>query len=147
MRHVVLASSLFAAACGGHSSHEATTPSSSRVPFAELDLDHQIEFMKTTVVPAMKPIFQQHDAHKFADFGCATCHGPDANAGDFEMPNDKLPKLDFSDLSQFQTADLDWMQRQVKPTMARLLDLREADDPKQGLACLTCHTPTSGAQR
>jgi len=141
MRTVVLAATLLAGACGSRPAPETTTPSSSETSFAQLDLDHQIAFMKTVVVPAMKPVFQDHDAEKFREFGCTTCHGEGANVGDFDLPNGKLPKLDFSDLSRYQSRDLDWMQRQVKPTMARLLGIPEADDPKQGLSCLTCHTP------
>lgn len=131
---------LLAGSCRAPATTETTTPSSSsETSFAELDLDHQIAFMKTVVVPAMKPVFQKHDPQKFADFGCVTCHGEDANLGDFEMPNTKLPKLDFSDLSRYDSRELDWMQHQVKPTMARLLDMQEADTAAQGLACFTCH--------
>ena len=141
MRHVVLTVALFSGSCAPHAPAEATTPpSSSETSFKELDLDHQIAFMKTIVVPAMKPVFQEHDPQKFSNFGCVTCHGEDARMGDFEMPNGNLPKLDFSDLSRFDPQDLDWMQREVRPTMAQLLDLPEADTPSQGLACFTCHT-------
>jgi hypothetical protein len=140
MRHVVLAAALFAGACAASAPAPVSTPSSSENSFTQLDLDHQIAFMKTVVVPTMKPVFQQHDPQKFGNFGCVTCHGEDASLGDFEMPNNKLPKLDFSDLNRYDTRDLDWMQHDVRPTMARLLGLPEADAPKDGLACFTCHT-------
>ena len=41
--------------------------------------------MKEKVTPAMAPLFQQHDASEFADFGCKTCHGPGAEKGEFEI--------------------------------------------------------------
>ena len=78
---------LLAAACGGKAAPATTTtstppPSEEKqvtlpegVAFEQLDQDQRVEFMKQKVVPAMKPIFQNHDAKKFADFGCKTCHG------------------------------------------------------------------------
>lgn len=44
-------------------------------------------WMQTCMVPTMQPIFQGHDATRFAEFGCATCHGSDFNGGTFNMPN------------------------------------------------------------
>lgn len=96
--------------------------------------------MKAVVVPKMRPVFQNHDAKKFSNFGCPTCHGAGATTGDYEMPNTDLPKLDFSDLSKFQQVDLDWMQSEVKPTMARLLEMPESTRTRKGFGCLSCHT-------
>jgi hypothetical protein len=118
---------------------QAPTPAASTT-FEHLDLDHRIEFMKTVVLPKMKPIFQTHDAKKFSSFGCQTCHGAGANSGDYEMPNTDLPKLDFSDLGHFQQVDLDWMQNEVKPTMASLLGQPESTRTRKGFGCLSCHT-------
>jgi len=108
--------------------------------FEHMDLDHRIEFMKTVVVPRMKPIFQNHDPNKFSKFDCTTCHGSAAASGDYEMPNTELPKLDFSDLSKFRQPDLDWMQNEVKPTMASLLQIPESTRLRKGFSCMTCHT-------
>ncbi|HUJ62636.1 MAG TPA: hypothetical protein VLX92_29240 [Kofleriaceae bacterium] len=115
------------------------------VPFDKLDHDQQVEFMKQKVVPTMKPIFQNHDAQKFAKFGCQTCHGPGAAQGKFDMPNPELPKLNFSDMSKFKKEDIEWMEKQVKPTMAKLVQMPEysQDNPK-GFGCLACHTTATG---
>jgi hypothetical protein len=109
--------------------------------FDKLDHDQRVTFMKKKVVPTMKPIFQNHDAKNFAEFGCKTCHGEQAKQGHFDMPNPNLPKLNFADMSKFKKEDLDWMHNEVWPTMGKLLDmpLYSKDNPK-GFGCLNCHT-------
>ena len=112
------------------------------LPFDKLDRDQRIEFMKQKVMPAMKASFQNHDATDFAGFGCVTCHGEQAKEGHFDMPNPKLPKLNFNDMSSFKKEDLEWMQKEVWPTMGKILDLplHSKENPK-GFGCLACHTP------
>ena len=129
---------LLAAACGakpppGAGSATAVLPD---VPFEELDHDQRIQFMKQVVMPAMAPLFQRHDPQEYANFGCATCHGPGADRGEFHMPSDKLPKLNFADLRTFQERDLEFMKAEVKPTMAKLLKEPEhsAEHPR-GFGC------------
>jgi len=109
--------------------------------FDKLDHDQRVVFMKKKVVPTMKPIFQNHDAKDFAEFGCKTCHGDQAKQGHFDMPNPNLPKLNFADMSKFKKEDLDWMHNEVWPTMGKLLEmpLYSKDNPK-GFGCLHCHT-------
>jgi hypothetical protein len=100
--------------------------------------------MKQKVVPAMKPIFQNHDPKGYAEFGCKTCHGEQAMQGHFDMPNPDLPKLNFKDqaaMAKFKKEDLEWMAKEVKPEMAKLLSLPEftPENPK-GFGCTGCHT-------
>jgi hypothetical protein len=139
----------FAAACGSKSP-SSTTPKEGEggaavalpdLPFDKLDHDQRIEFMKQKVVPQMKPLFQNHDAKDFAEFGCKTCHGDQAKEGHFDMPNPKLPKLNFTDMSKFKKEDIEWMKTQVWPTMGKILDmpLHSQENPK-GFGCLNCHT-------
>lgn len=158
---LLVAVALVLAACGSNP-QSTTTPSGSTgptapwtptpakegatvalpdVPFADLDQDQRIAFMKQKVMPVMKPIFQNHDAKDFAGFGCKTCHGEQAKEGHFDMPNPKLPKLDFNDLSEFKKEDLEWMGKEVMPTMGKVLNLPlySKDNPK-GFGCLACHT-------
>lgn len=113
-------------------------------PFEDLDHDQRAQFMKEKVVPAMDPIFKNHDAKKYAEFGCTTCHGEQAKQGHFDMPNPGLPKLLFKDkaaMAKFKKEDLEWMSKEVKPTMAKLLSQPEftPDSPK-GFGCQNCHT-------
>jgi len=114
------------------------------VPFDQLDHAQRIEFMEQEVMPAMKPMFQGHDARRFAKLQCETCHGRGAPAGTFEMPNPDLPKL-TRDMKKFDKRDIDWMTNEVAPTMAKLLGrpVRSADAP-MGLDCLSCHTLDHG---
>jgi hypothetical protein len=147
MKSLVLLVPVVAAACGSTPPASTTTWGGGAatavlpdVPFEELDHDQRIAFMKQTVVPTMMPLFQQHDPEEFEDFGCKTCHGDGAERGEFHMPNDALPKLNFSNMSKFEADDVEWMTRTVKPTMARLLREAEysAQNP-QGFGCLHCH--------
>jgi hypothetical protein len=98
------------------------------VPFALLDHDQRVQFMKERVVPAMKPIFIAHD-RRFSDFGCKTCHADDRT---YAMPNGDLPELAITDLGRHEARDVEWMKTQVLPTMKSLLG-------SQGLTCLHCH--------
>lgn len=112
------------------------------VPFEQLDHDQRVEFMKVKVVPTMEPLFKQHDPEEFSEFGCKTCHGPGVDKGEYAMPNELLPKLNFSDMSKFKQSDIDWMTKVVKPTMAKLLqEAEQSQDHPQGFGCLHCHTP------
>jgi hypothetical protein len=156
MKTFVLFASLLVAACGGKSS-PTTTPTGDGtgsadsgsavakplpdVPFESLDHDQRIQFMKEVVVPTMEPLFKGHDAKKYAEFGCKTCHGPGAEQGKFEMPNDGLPKLFGPSMPKFKKEDLEWMGKEIKPTMAKLLKEPEySDENPKGFGCLECHT-------
>ncbi len=97
-------------------------------------------FMKTRVLPAMKKVFQDHDATKYANFSCKSCHGEPFH-GD---PRQALPHLTMRDgeLTAFaEHAEVaKWMATAVSPTMAKTLDVAPYD-PKthQGFGCGNCH--------
>ena len=115
---------------------EQVTPALPDVPFAQLDDKQREQFMHDVVVPAMRPIFASH----VSDFRCRTCHGPSADGGDYRMPNPDLPRLDFHDLSPFKQADIDWMMKDVKPAMAKLLRMPEMSrEVPDGFGCESCH--------
>lgn len=146
----VAVAAVCAAACGSKSPEVSTTPAAPAagaavalpdLPFDKLDHDQRIAFMKQKVMPAMKPVFANHDGTKFAELHCTNCHGEQAKEGHFDMPNPKLPKLNFNDMSKFKKEDIEWMGKEVMPTMAKLLDMPvySKDNPK-GFGCLGCHT-------
>jgi hypothetical protein len=146
-----LACLLLAAACGSSSTSSTSTTTMPPaepavavlpdVPFEQLDHDQRAEFMKQKVMPVMEPIFKNHDPKEFAEFSCKTCHGKQAEQGHFDMPSIDLPKLDFKDMSKWDKADLEWMSKEVKPTMAKLLSLAEyAPENPSGFGCQSCHT-------
>jgi len=147
MKTFVLLASLLAASCGGKSSPGGDTGSAATkplpdVPFDSLDHEQRIQFMKEVVLPTMEPLFKAHDATKFAEFGCKTCHGPSAEQGKFDMPNEGLPKLFGPGMAKFKKEDLEWMGKEIKPTMAKLLKQPEySESNPKGFGCLECHTP------
>jgi hypothetical protein len=90
----------------------------------------------------MKPLFQDFDKTKFANFGCKTCHGKDPKKTKYKMPSPDLPKLDFAALKAGKQKPevAKFMSDVVKPQMAKLLQEPEmsATNPK-GFGCLECH--------
>ena len=138
---LLLVAGFVVAGCGSTSTPVKPASTALSVPFDEMNQDQRIEFMKNTVVPTMAPLFQKHDAEEFKDFGCKTCHGAAAADGQFTMPNEELPVLDFADMSKWKPADLEWMNKEIKPTMAKLLGEEEYSDTNpKGFGCLECHT-------
>jgi hypothetical protein len=117
--------------------------SGSAFDFDKLDHKAQAQFMKDHVVQDMKVAFQGFDAKKFADFDCKTCHGKDAKAKHFEMPNPELPKLDFAAIQAGKQKPkmAEFMEKTVKPQMAKILQQPEFDPvAKTGkFGCLACH--------
>jgi hypothetical protein len=149
MKFLALSLVLLAAACGSKPPVAEPTPTGEGsakmvlpdVAFEKLDHEQRIEFMKQKVMPVMKPIFQNHDAKDFAEFGCDTCHGKQAKDGHFDMPNAELPKLNFSDMSKFKKEDLEWMGKEVEPAMGKILGLElYSESNPTGFGCLACHT-------
>jgi cytochrome c553 len=143
---LLVAFALLAAACGSKAP-TPTTPAEGAavvlpdVAFDKLDHDQRIAFMKQKVMPVLKPLFVAHDPKDFADFGCATCHGEQAKEGHFDMPNAKLPKLNFKDMSKWKKEDLDWMHNEIEPAMAKVLGLpMYSEQNPKGFGCLGCHT-------
>lgn len=133
------------AASGEAPGAEAPLPPPTK-PFDELTQEEKFTVMKKTVVPTMKPLFQAQDAEKYKDFGCVTCHGPNAKQGKFDMPNPDLPKLKFDDNLKYHKEKtpemLTFMMEKVTPEMAKALNLPHFDPAtKKGFGCLGCHTP------
>lgn len=140
MKLALLGSLLLAAVAACGPKPEPVSPALPDVPFEQLDHDQKIQFMKEVVVPQMRSLFESHDPEEFANFGCKTCHGPDADRGHYHMPSDELPKLNFSNMSEFEQRDIDFMQIEVKPLMARLLQEPEhSPENPRGFGCLHCH--------
>ena len=50
-------------------------------------------WMGAEVLPFMRELFRDHDEARFADFGCASCHGEDMAARGFAMPNPDIMAL------------------------------------------------------
>jgi len=111
--------------------------------FDKLSHDDKIKFMKTKVMPVMKPIFQKFDPKEYANFGCKTCHGKDPQKSKYKMPNPDLKPLDFAAIKagKEEPKMVEFMSKTVKPEMAKIFGVAEMSqtEPK-GFGCLNCHT-------
>jgi hypothetical protein len=119
-----------------------------QVAWKEMTKEQKGKFMKSVVVPKMKPLFTSFDAEFFPKVDCATCHGKDAKARGFKMPNPELYVLpgtpaEFAEVAQKKPKWVKFMAETVKPQMAALLGLPEFD-PKNAqpgtMGCHNCHT-------
>jgi hypothetical protein len=149
---------LLAAACGGKSNPapapapepepaEVTVPEGMK--FDDMNHDQRLAFMKGTVVPHMKDLFQAFDAAEFAEFDCTTCHGSGVKDGSFKMPSADLPVLPGTEEAFKEYAQegdhqrwVKFMIEQVEPEMAKLLQ-ETPFDPATGqgeFSCANCHT-------
>lgn len=116
-------------------------------PWSQMSHAQKMVFMKEVVTPRMAESFQAHDPEGFAEFTCATCHGPSAAEGDFHMPTPALPRLgDFEVAKQEHPKDMAFMMEKVVPQMADLLQ-EPVFDPKtqKGFGCFECHLPADNA--
>lgn len=123
---------------------DAPPPAETSVKFKDMNHDERLQLMRSVVVPEMTIVFQGHDAEHFAEVNCATCHGPGAGKGEFEMPSEALPKLPahgaFQALKETNGKMVEFMAMQVVPKMASLLG-EEPFDPAtgNGFGCYDCH--------
>jgi hypothetical protein len=112
------------------------------VPWETLtSMEDKAARMKTVVKPQMAKVFQAHDGAKYADFGCATCHGPKMSP----KPKDFLPKLDltpdgFKKMMGDKPDMVKFMHEQVVPAMATAMGDKPYDPAtKTGFGCTGCH--------
>lgn len=139
------------AACGGSSpkaeSAEPAPPAEESMQaagetkkFDEMSAPEKMKHMKTVVAPHMAKVFQELSAEEYSDFSCATCHGPGAKNGEFEMPNASLPALDQEEMDEHPEITK-FMAERVVPEMATLLG-EEPYNPEtqEGFGCFDCHT-------
>jgi hypothetical protein len=117
-----------------------------QVAWAAMTFEQRKAYMKTAVLPKMKGLFVAFDGTRYSNFSCTTCHGDGATNGKFKMPNPKLPKLPatpdgFKQLMADKPEIMEFMAKQVKPTMASLLGLPEfTPETHAGFGCMECHT-------
>jgi hypothetical protein len=120
------------------------------VAWKDMNAKQKGKFMKTVVVPKMKPLFQEFDAKEFKKFSCETCHGKDPQSREFKMPGPDVPALPGTpaafEAKMKKEADwpkmVDFMSKKVKPVMAQTLGLPEFDHTKPeagGFGCQNCH--------
>lgn len=99
------------------------------------------------VLPRASDLFTSWDAGRYGEtFSCATCHGEDAQARAFAMPNPALPVLyptgtvgQEEVLAQYTEA-CTFMYSRLVPSMQAML-AAETFDPAtgRGFTCFSCH--------
>lgn len=113
----------------------------------EMDREQRLAYMQQTVMPEMKALFVAFDAERYADFGCATCHGEDMQAVDFAMPNGLAPLVPSEIPAMFQSEQpmAVFMTQEAWPKMVELLDAQPYDpETHEGFGCLGCHATAEG---
>lgn len=127
---------------GDDMTETATTDGVADIAWADMTPEQKGQFMAEVVVPTMRPMFQELDGERFADFGCATCHGEDAREVSFEMPNGVAP-LDPAQIPGMFESDqpmAQFMTQRVWPRMGELLGEELYDEETHsGFSCLNCH--------
>ncbi|RMG94623.1 MAG: hypothetical protein D6705_15660 [Deltaproteobacteria bacterium] len=131
----------------GEKKAAATEPGAPGVPWAEKTHQQKMEFMGIYVLPKMSALFKEHDAERFKDFKCQTCHGDDMESVDFHMPNDLYPLPTANTIEAAKEYDPEmtaFMMEKVVPTMVELLGVEPYDPATgKGFGCFSCH-PTEG---
>lgn len=123
-----------------------TEPGAPGVKWADKDRKQRMEHMGIVVLPEMKKLFGAYDSAGFGSFKCDECHGKDAKAVDYKMPNGLYP-LDKNDpikgAMDYDAKITKFMMEQVTPKMAELLDSKPwSPENPTGVGCFTCH-PTA----
>jgi hypothetical protein len=150
---------LLAAGCGSSSEetagggHEATSggeepgggAGTAEIPWAQKDHEQRRRYMVQVVLPAMTELFQSFDAQRYGTFRCTNCHGDNAQAVNFHMPNTLHP-LDPQAMPTPQSSNADearyatFMSTHVTPKMVELLGVAPYDmQTQQGFGCFGCH--------
>lgn len=113
-------------------------------PWRDLDRGERMDYMQSVVFPTMRDIFQAYDPQRYADFSCQTCHGENASAVDFAMPNALFPLPRDGTIAAAMAHDADataWMLDEVFPTMVELLGAEKynPETAPDGYRCIGCH--------
>lgn len=141
------------AACGGAAPATGTTTEASQptlhgppAPWATLDHDARRAHMVHEVLPNASELFTSWRAERYADFSCETCHGQDASARNFAMPNPSLITLYATGtvgqeevLAQYTEA-CTFMYSRLVPAMQTMLGAPDYDPAThEGFTCFACH--------
>ncbi len=121
---------------GGGGETETPPPVEEAKTWSDMDRQARMEYMGTVVYPRMKTEFQGHDAERFGEFTCASCHGEDKEDVDFKMPNDLTPLPTEGTMEAATEMDAEiakFMAESVVPAMQEMLGEGEE------AGCFSCH--------
>ena len=112
----------------------ATTRQREPDEWAPLSWEERHDLMTWSLLPAMMPVIKQTFATADPELNCRTCHGANAEAVAYAMPNG-LPPLDPRHMPSGKVADA--MRRDVTPLLSEILGKPET--------CFSCH-PSAQAE-
>jgi len=104
------------------------TPAPASDDWAPLSWEERHDLMTWSLLPAMMPVIQRTFSTANPQLNCRTCHGANAEAVAYKMPNG-LPALDPAHLPTGKIADA--MRRDVTPLLSDILGKPET--------CFSCH--------
>ena len=96
--------------------------------WAPLSWEERHDVMTWSLLPAMMPVIQRTFATADPELNCRTCHGANAEAVAYAMPNG-LPPLDPGHMPTGKVAEA--MRRDVTPLLSEILGKSET--------CFSCH--------
>lgn len=107
--------------------------------------------MAQHVLPAASDLFQSWQRERYADFSCATCHGADAAARSYAMPNPSLITLyptgtigQVETLARYTEAST-FMYSRLLPAVQTMVGAHAFDPATgEGFTCYACH-PSAAA--
>jgi hypothetical protein len=134
------------AASGSATAEKSAAPAG--LEWKDMKHDDRAAYMKSVVLPTMKPEFVKFDPEDFREMKCGTCHGASARDKTFKMPNPKLRRLPqpgdeagWKALQAKEPEAVKFMHEVVVPKMAQMLGEPQYDPATQkGFGCFRCHT-------
>lgn len=114
-------------------------------PWARMNARARATYMEQHVMPVMSTLLRAYDGTRFANVTCASCHGENARAVHFRMPN-TLPTFPTfgTEASNRDIAahprTYAMMRERFVPVMAQLLGMQPYNpQTHQGFGCAGCH--------
>ena len=129
----LLALSFALVACGPRGGAKSPAPATAREDrWATLDFEERHTVMTFTVLPNMARTWRDFRHTEYPDMTCRTCHGKDAEAVSYRMPNPSLPRIDPAHPPRGPVAE--FMKRTMVPDMIEL-----TGTTSEHLSCNGCH--------
>ncbi len=123
-----------ALACGPTANTSKTTPAPPPRTdrWSKLGFEDRHSVMTFTVLPNMARTWRDFQKTPSPEMTCRTCHGKDAEANDYKMPNPSLPHIDPAHPPPGPMTE--FMKTRMVPDMINLLGASA-----EHFGCNTCH--------
>ena len=116
-------------------------------PWSEMSHEDREMDMVGRFLPIMGEVFQEHDATRYQNFACESCHGSDMRERNFAMPSPRLPAVPMAGTPEYQTLAtaapeaVRFMEEHVTPPMQTMLGMGAT------FTCNGCHPLPGQAAR